>query len=249
MRLLDPIELDQFVFFDIETAPAASALEEVPGTLRDLWLDREARAMARAAGKSGEEVDPRVWFAEHAGLQAEFGRVVCIAVGFFNRSREGLKLRVKTIAYPEEEYILEDFANLLDKSFADPGRFRLCGHNIRGFDLPYLSRRLMIRGKKLPALLDTAGFKPWELPHVDTLDLWRFGEYRHFVSLKLLAGLFGLPSPKDDIAGADVGRVFWEENDLDRICVYCAKDVRTVAELVLVWKGEKKLADDQVVVV
>ena len=249
MRAIESLQLDQFVFFDIETAPLEAGLEELPDALRDNWLEREARSMAREAEKTGSAVDPQSWYFDKAALTAEFGRVVCIAVGFFNRGRDGLKLRIKTIGYPEEQFVLEEFAQLLEKHYGDLQRFRLCGHNIKGFDVPFLCRRMMANRMKLPTILDTAGIKPWDNPHVDTLELWRFGEFRHYVSLKLLAAMFDVPTPKDDISGKDVGRVFWEESDLDRICNYCAKDVVAVARLIQAWKAERMITDDDIMLV
>lgn len=249
MRILQNIRLEDFIFFDIETAPLTENLAELPEELQKLWIEKEGKAMARESEQSGEPVDPQHWYFNKAGLMAEYGRVVCIAVGFFHRGNDGLTFRVKTIGYPDEELVLEDFANLLDARFADLGRFRLCGHNIKNFDVPFLARRMLVNGVKLPAMLDTAGLKPWEMPYMDTMELWRFGDFRHYSSLKLLTAMFGIPTPKDDISGSDVGRVFWQDADLDRICEYCAKDVVAVGRLIQRWKGEKFVDDDQVKIV
>lgn len=239
MRMLDSIALDSLIFFDIETASWSASLTEMPEEMQAVWAQREG-------AKKPEDLDDEAWWSERAGIHAEFGRVVCISLGFFRRSREGLEFRVKSIADPEEALVLEEFGQMLDKHFADLRQYRLCGHNIKGFDIPYLCRRMVIHGMSLPQQLDVAGMKPWEIPHLDTMDLWRFGDNRHYPSLRLMAASLGIPSPKDDIDGSEVGRVFWEENDLDRIATYCAKDVVTTARLVLRMKEKKALPDEQV---
>jgi uncharacterized protein YprB with RNaseH-like and TPR domain len=124
----------------------------------------------------------------------------------------------------------------------------LCGHNAKEFDIPYLSRRMMINGIKLPAMLDLAGKKPWEVPHLDTMELWKFGDYKNFTSLELLATLFGIPTPKDDIEGSDVARVYYIEKDLDRIVTYCQKDVLTVVQLILKYQGKQLIQEEDVTV-
>ena len=125
----------------------------------------------------------------------------------------------------------------------------LSGHNIKEFDVPYVCRRMLVNGIKLPNILNIFGKKPWEVLNIDTMDLWKFGDYKSYTSLKLLAALFGIATPKDDIDGSDVGKVFWIDNDLERIVTYCQKDVLTVAQLLLKFKGLPLLDDDQVTIV
>ncbi|MFT7589394.1 MAG: hypothetical protein ACI959_001612 [Limisphaerales bacterium] len=243
MRVLDQAKIEDLLFFDIETAPVAGSFEELSPELQAIWMAKEDK-------KRPEEVtNPADWFFDRAGISAEFGRVVCIAIGYFNRGQDGLKLRIKTIAEPDEAILLQDFQQLLDRFTASKDNFRLCGHNIKEFDIPWLCRRMLINNVPIPSLLDVSGLKPWEIVHLDTLELWRFGERRNFTSLRLMAEILGVPTPKDDIDGSEVGRVFWEEMDLDRICTYCAKDVKAVADLVLRLKGQKVLEEDQVMLV
>ncbi len=239
MRSLQSINLEDLVFFDIETVPLTEDLNELPEDLQTIWRTRE---LSRAP--EGSDLDE--WYQNRAGLHAEFGQVVCIAMGFFTRTRDGRQFRVKTIAYPEEAMVLEEFAQLLHKHYPSLSRHRLCGHNIKGFDIPFLCRRMLIHGMELPAQLDVVGLKPWEILHLDTQELWQFGDRRGAASLRLLAAIFGIPSPKSDIDGSEVGRVYWQENDLDRIAAYCARDVVSTARVVLKLRDRETLADDSV---
>jgi DNA polymerase elongation subunit (family B) len=122
----------------------------------------------------------------------------------------------------------------------------LCAHNGKEFDFPYLSRRMMVNGISLPAVLDNAGKKPWEVKFVDTLELWKFGDYKHYTSLELLAYLFGIPTPKDDIDGSMVAGIYYQEKDLPRIARYCEKDVLTIIRLLLKFAGQDTIAEEHV---
>ena len=143
---------------------------------------------------------------------------------------------------------MKGFSGLLEKHFNSIRKNLLCGHNIKEFDVPYICRRSLVHGIKLPKIIDIAGKKPWEVPHLDTMQLWKFGDYKNFTSLRLLAAVFGIPTPKDDIDGSEVGKVYWDENDLQRIVKYCQKDVFTVAQLLLKFKNQPLLKREQVVV-
>jgi 3'-5' exonuclease len=240
MRWLKSIPLEDLVFLDIETVPVCAQLSELSEEWQHIWTEREQSRLP-------EGMDAAAWFEERAGLYAEFGQVICISLGFFARGREGLRFRVKSIAYPDESLVLEEFSQVLHKHYPSLERNRLCGHNIKSFDLPYLCRRMLVQGMNLPAQLDLAGLKPWEIPHLDTMELWQFGDRRASVSLRLLAAALGVPSPKEDISGSDVGRVFWQDEDLDRIAAYCARDVVSTARIVLYLRDRQRLPDDAVI--
>jgi uncharacterized protein YprB with RNaseH-like and TPR domain len=122
----------------------------------------------------------------------------------------------------------------------------LCAHNGKEFDYPYLIRRILINGLEVPSILNLSGKKPWEVNHIDTMELWKFGDYKHYTSLELLATVFGISSPKDDINGSDVGRVYWQENDLQRIVKYCQKDVVTIVNLLLRFKGKPMMGEESI---
>lgn len=217
--------LTNILFLDIETVPIHYKYDEQDEVSRELW-DEKVRYQAESSGQNTEQLY------EKAGVFAEFAKVICICAGFIYEENGVRKFRLKTFSGHDEADVLQEFATVLDERF---GKFKLCAHNGKEFDFPFLGRRMLINGVKIPSSLNLAGKKPWEVMHLDTMELWKFGDRKHFTSLKLLAHLFGLPTPKDDISGKDVARVYWEEGDLDRIARYCQKDVITLANLVLRW--------------
>ncbi|MEO6168452.1 MAG: 3'-5' exonuclease [Chitinophagales bacterium] len=229
--MLNHLQFENLICLDIETVPGAPDFNLVPEALKELYLKKSERL------KAADETPEQQYF-NHAGIYAEFGKVICISLGMFQKEKETGEwhFRLKSIYGDDEKKLLQEFAALLQHS-RHPNRFQFCGHNIREFDVPYLCRRMLLRGIPLPAILDISGKKPYEVSMLDTMQLWRFGDYKHFTSLKLLAALFNIASPKDDIEGKDVGRVYWMEKDLIRIVNYCQKDVVTVAQLVLRFKG------------
>lgn len=202
------------LFLDIETVPAWPSLAETPERFRNLW-ERKAASLARHDARSSEELF------ERAGIYSEFGKIICISVGYV---ADGTP-RLKSFAGHDESQILHEFADLLNNY---PRIERLCGHNCREFDLPYICRRMVAHRIPLPRLLDLSGRKPWEVPHIDTMELWKFGDVKSFVSLELLAAVLGIPSSKTDMDGSQVYKVYYELGDLERIVRYCEQDVRTL---------------------
>jgi predicted PolB exonuclease-like 3'-5' exonuclease len=238
--MLNQLDLQKVLFIDIETVSAYPDYNALPETWQNLWADKTKFIRER------EDISPADYYPQRAGIMAEFGKIVCISCGFFARyGTTGREFRLKSFYGEDEFLLLQEFADLLNKHFQGP-EFLLCAHNGKEFDFPYLSRRMLVHGIQLPVTLNTAGKKPWEIQHLDTMELWKFGDYKHFTSLKLLAALFDIPTPKDDIDGSMVGEVFWKENDLDRISTYCQKDTVTVAQLVLRYRGEQILKDHEV---
>ncbi len=251
MSAFDAFDLYNILFLDIETVPAVSDFEAMSEEMQELW-GLKCRTLLKRPGEEIEYEEMADLFAERAGIYAEFGRIVCISVGFMTRNPDDVKpvMRVKSFANTMESALLEDFSELLNKHFNNPERFAVCGHNIKEFDIPYICRRMLVNQLPLPRLLDIAGRKPWETKHLlDTLEMWKFGDIKNYTSLRLLTALFDIPSPKDDIDGSDVARVFWEERDLDRIATYCEKDVLATAQLFLRLKRQPLLLPEQVVVV
>jgi len=235
--MLNYIKLDKVLFLDIETVPMCATYEQLPERYVALW-DKKAGFLKRADEDTPESLFPR------AGIYAEFGKVVCISFGMFQSGT----FRIKSFAGDDEKAVLTDFANLLESKFSD-GNFLLCAHNGKEFDFPYLSRRMLINNVSLPEILDMAGKKPWEVAHLDTMELWKFGDFKNYTSLDTLSAVFNIPTPKDDIDGSQVGKVYWEDKDLDRIMIYCQKDVLTIAQLFLRYQGKPLLEEEQVVVV
>ena len=230
--------LQQIMVLDIETVPQYQSYDEVPEVFKELW--EQKTLFQRRDGETAEEYYPR------AGIWAEFGKIVCISVGIFIKTEGHMGLRVKSFAGDDECKILTDFINLLDKQ---PPSLTLCAHNGKEFDIPYICRRTLVNSLCIPPQLNTSGKKPWEVNHLDTMELWKFGDHKSFTSLNLLAAVFNIPTPKDDIKGSDVHWVYWKERDIERIKTYCQKDVVTTAQLLLRFKGLPTLADQHISIV
>jgi uncharacterized protein YprB with RNaseH-like and TPR domain len=224
--MLDDLRLDYVLFLDIETVPAFPGFEKLPDGTKKLWEKKAELLMRNDPETTADKLYAR------AGIYAEFGKIVCISCGFVN----GKEFRIKSFYGDDEHILLEEFAHMLNKHY-DTDRYLLCAHNGKEFDFPYIARRMLINSIKLPRILDSAGKKPWEVRHLDTMELWKFGDYKHFTSLELLASVFNIPTPKDDIDGSMVGHVYWEEKDLERIVTYCQKDVITIAQLLRRYMG------------
>lgn len=230
--MLENYKLSNILFLDVETAPIVYKYNELNENVRSLW-DCKFRYPTSDSPENQYK---------KAGIYAEFAKVICISVGFFNAK----EFRIKSFYHEDEKQLLKDFAGLLNKHF-NRKEHLLCAHNGKEFDFPFLCRRMLINGIKLPKALNIAGKKPWEIQHLDTMELWKFGDYKSFTSLNLLAHIFNIPTPKDDIDGSDVARVYWEEKDMKRIVTYCQKDVLTVARLLLRFMGEQQIEDKNVV--
>ena len=235
--MLNYISLDKILFLDIETVPMCSTYDELPEKFVPLW-DKKAGYLKREEEDTPSALFPR------AGIYAEFGKVVCISFGMFNDGN----FRIKSFYGDDEKALLTDFANLLESKFSSKD-FLLCAHNGKEFDFPYLSRRMLINAIPLPEILDLAGKKPWEVAHIDTMELWKFGDFKNYTSLEVLSAVFDIPTPKDDIDGSQVGKVYWEDKDLERIVKYCQKDVLAIAQLFLRYQGKELLDEEQVVIV
>jgi len=237
--MLEKVQLEKILFLDIETVPQVYQYKDVEVDAKKLF-----EAKTRSLVKDDKTFDDA--YNERAGILAEFGKIICISVGFVNETRTGRQMRIKSFYHEDEETLLRQFKQLLD----DHGMtkyFALCGHNAKEFDFPYICRRMLIHGMQLPSLLDIAGKKPWEISHFDTMELWKFGDYKAYTSLALLCHVFKIPTPKDDISGADVARVFYEDGDLERIKVYCEKDVIALIQLFLRMKGEQLVDEAEIV--
>ena len=214
------IDFSKILFLDIETVSHEKTFDQLSERMQKLWAHK-----AEQIGKGDEDATPESLY-ERAGIYAEFGKIVCISVGFFN----GERFRLKSFYSHDEKALLADFADMLNKHYDSPYA-QLCAHNGKEFDFPYIARRMMINGIQIPKVLQGAGKKPWETNFIDTMELWKFGDYKNFTSLDLLCAILDIPTPKDDINGSEVGRVYWEENDLERIKTYCQKDVLAIAQL------------------
>ena len=235
--MLENINIEDILFIDIETVPCYESYLEMPEEFRHLW-DNKAKQISKIESETPEGIFQR------AGIYAEFGKIICISVGIVKDN----SARIKSFSGHDESFILMDFAEMLNKNFSSPGK-QLCAHNGKEFDYPYICRRMVINGIKTPTILDLAGKKPWEVQLLDTMELWKFGDYKSYTSLVLLAAVFSIPSPKDDINGSDVARVYYEENNLERIVEYCCKDVVTIIQIFLKFQGKKLISNDNIKVI
>jgi hypothetical protein len=236
--MLDKIQLEKILFLDIETVPQTYAYQDLDEKTRELFN-------AKTRFSQNDEKSFEMLYGERGGILSEFGKIICITVGMVKETSLGRTIRLKSFAHEDEETLLKQFKGLLDEHYNSPYH-SLCGHNSKEFDIPYICRRMLIHGIKLPSILDIAGKKPWEVSHLDTLELWKFGDYKSYTSLALLCHVFNIPTPKDDISGADVARVFYEENDLDRIRVYCEKDVIALIQLFLRMRGDSLVEEGNI---
>jgi len=233
------MKLEQILFLDIETVPLEASFEELSEEAQQLFAEK-----TRYQRK--EETSPEEFYSR-AGIWAEFGKIVCISAGYFVDASDKRSFRL-TSFYGEEPDLLLAFKDLLDQHFSKRYH-KLCAHNGKEFDFPYIARRMLVNDVPLPNALKIAGKKPWEVPHLDTLELWKFGDYKHYTSLKLLTNTLGIPSPKDDMDGSQVADVFYNEKDVERIVNYCERDVVAVAQILLKFEGLPLLKDKEMVYV
>ncbi len=234
--MLENISIGNILFLDIETVPAAPAYELLDNRMQKLW-DKKSERIRQEADDTPDSLFPR------AGIYSEFGRVICISVGTYRNE----EFRIKSFAGEDERQLLTDFSKLLNAHYNKPEHM-LCAHNGKEFDFPFLARRMLIQGIRIPSILDVAGKKPWEVNHLDTMELWKFGDFKNYTSLELLAAVFDIPTPKDDIDGSQVWKVFWVDRDLPRIVTYCCKDVLTVAQIFRKYRGEPLIPEEKVTV-
>jgi hypothetical protein len=234
--------LENLLIIDIETVSEKQDFASLDSHWQELWSEKLGRSLP-------ENVSAEEYYPLRAGVMAEFARIVCISIGYFRKEAGSLQLRVKSIYGEDEKILLKSFTETVDQLELARRNRSFTGHNIKEFDIPFLCRRLIINNLKIPGYLDFQTMKPWETNIIDTFQHWRFGDYKNYTSLKLLAAALNIPSPKDDIDGSMVGEVYWKQKDILRIARYCQKDVVTVANLVLRFKNLPLLTDAEVVFV
>jgi len=237
--MLEQLKIGNILFLDIETVPLYPAYGELPENFRMLW-DKKAAYLKK------EAETPEIIY-HRAGIYAEFGRIICICTGMIGVQDDRRVLRIKSFYAPDEKNLLEAFGDLITR-LCQKREIDLCAHNGKEFDFPFIARRMLVNGIKLPVIFDIAGKRPWEVRHLDTLELWKFGDHKHYTSLDLLASIFKIESPKNDIDGSQVARVYWEDKDLNRIVDYCRRDVIALAQLMLKFKGESLLEPADILV-
>ena len=221
------IQPDRILVLDIETVPQFVSFEELPELWKVLWTDKISKTMP-------ENFSAAEMYEQRAGIQAEFGKIICISTGYFYTDKGGrLCFRVKSYAGNDEQKLLEEFITAVHKFYKTTPDMHFGGHNIKEFDIPYISRRILINGLSLPSFLQLSGKKPWETNLVDTMQLWKFGDYKNYTSLNLLANCLGIQTPKEGIDGSMVKDIYYKQKDLPRIVDYCQKDVVATAQIFL----------------
>ncbi|MEP6595036.1 MAG: ribonuclease H-like domain-containing protein [Ginsengibacter sp.] len=239
---MNNVALENLFLIDIETASKVKNYDLLNDDWKQLWTEKIHKALP-------ENITAEEFYPLRAGIMAEFAKVICISFGYFRSLNDILQLRIKSFYSDEEKDILENFIKTLYHLHAINNNWCFTGHNIKEFDVPFLCRRMIVNNLTIPPFMDFQNMKPWETPVTDTLHLWRFGDYKHYTSLKLLAATLGIASPKDDIDGSMVGHIYWEEKNLERIATYCQKDVVTVANVMLRFKNMPLLSPEQIVYV
>jgi hypothetical protein len=234
--MLYNLNLEKILFLDIETVPMVSEYDLLPEKFKRLW-EYKAERLKRKDDDTADRLFSR------AGIYAEFGKIICISVGFLKNK----KFRIKSFYGDDELEFLKEFAGLLNNYYSHEDNL-LCAHNGKEFDYPYIARRMLINGLPLPDIVNIAGKKPWEVAHLDTMELWKFGDYKNYTSLVLLAAVFGIPTPKDDIDGSMVAEVYYKEKNLERIVHYCQRDTLTVAQLLLSYLGKPLIKEEDIVI-
>ncbi len=238
--MIEKLKPENILFLDIETVPEFEKFTDLSNEMQELYAKKTQ--YQRKEEFSLEE------FYERAGIWAEFGKIICISVGFFSSFKKERRFRIKSFFGNDERKLLLAFKDLLEGHFSSP-KHLLCAHNGKEFDFPYIARRMIINNVKLPEKLNLFGKKPWEIAHIDTLELWKFGDYKHYTSLNLLTNILGIPSPKNDINGSEVAQVYYQEKNIDRIVKYCEKDTLAVVQLLLRFSNLELLKNDEIIVI
>jgi len=233
------IQLHNILFLDIETVPQHDGHESMPDEWKTLWDLKASYLIRNKESETSQSIYSR------AGIYAEFGKVICISCGVMQGTGQEKKLILKSFCGHDEKLLLHLFSEMLNRWCSDGNKF-LCAHNGKEFDFPYLCRRLIVNHLPIPEILKLHGRKPWDVPHLDTLELWKFGDYKSYTSLNLLAYTLGISTSKDDIDGSKVHEVYWKEKNLDRIATYCQKDVVTVAQIYLRMNDESLIKPENV---
>lgn len=235
--MLDNIRIEDVLFLDIETVPVAESIEMLEPRMQTLW-DKKSKQF-RTAEQTANDVY------ERAGIYSEFGKIICISVGYI-KEKDPYALRLKSFYGDDEKIILSEFSTMLSKFSKSNRESLLCAHNGKEFDYPYIARRMIINSMPIPELLNNAGKKPWEVKLLDTMELWKFGDYKNYASLDLLTSVLGIPTPKDDIDGSMVAGIYYKEKDIERIVRYCEKDVLAIVQILLRYMNKPLVTSENI---
>jgi uncharacterized protein YprB with RNaseH-like and TPR domain len=236
------IPLEDLFLLDIETVSSVPDFNLLTDEWKNLWAEKISKSLP-------PDVTAEEYYPKRAAILAEFAKVICISTGYFKKEGNEWQLRIKSFYSENERDVLDGFTKTIQQLQTRNSKWIFCGHNIKEFDFPFLWRRMIVNNFVIPSFIDFQNLKPWETPILDTLHLWRFGDYKHYTSLKLLSSTLGIPSPKDDIDGTKVSEVYWVEKDLNRIVSYCEKDVVTVGNVILRFRNMPLLNNKQIIIV
>jgi len=235
--MLENIKVEDIMFLDIETVPELPVFENLSPAMKSLW-DKKSKQFRAPEQTAGDVY-------ERAGIYSEFGKIICISVGLI-REKNPYSFRLKSFYGKDEKALLIEFSGMLSKFCRTNKEAVLCAHNGREFDFPYIARRMIINNLIIPEILDNAGKKPWEVKLLDTMDLWKFGDYKNYTSLDLLTTVLGIPTPKDDIDGSMVAGIFYDQDNLERIVYYCEKDVLAIARVLLRFMNLPQIPEERI---
>lgn len=233
------MNFNNILFLDIETVSQQENYEGLDAEWKELWDHKSRYLIKNAETETSQSVYPK------AAIYAEFGKIICISCGCIQGGGADKKLVIKSYSGHDEKKLLIDFAQML-QNWGPQSDKQLCAHNGKEFDYPYLCRRMVINGVEIPEALKISGRKPWEVKLMDTMELWKFGDYKSYTSLKLLAKVLGIPSPKDDIDGSMVNEVYYAQQNIERIVDYCQKDVLTLTQVLLRFHCEELIKPQNV---
>jgi len=236
------IRPENLLLIDIETVPQSPVFDHLSPEWKILWEEKVQRTLP-------PDTSPAAFYPQRAGVMAEFAKIICISIGHFKKEGDKYRLRLKSFYGDDEKILLKEFIATTNQLEGNNNSWSFTGHNIKEFDIPFICRRLLVNGLHVPPYLDFQNMKPWETNIIDTFQYWRFGDYKNFTSLKLLAATLGISSPKDDIDGSMVGKVYWEEKNIQRIVTYCQKDVVTTANIILRFMNMPLVADEEITIV
>ena len=235
------LNIENLLIIDIETVSQYACFDELPLNWQQLWSEKISYYLS-------EQETANEYYNKKAAILAEFGKIICISAGYFKKENGQYQLRIKSFSGDNEKMILESFIESLDQWYNIKKNISFCGHNVKEFDLPYICRRLLVNQLNIPNYLNFQSMKPWETNIVDTMQFWKFGDYKNYISLNLLAACLVIDSPKTDMDGSKVGEVYWKEKNIQKIVDYCQKDVITVGQIILKMKGLSILSEDKIVI-
>ncbi len=244
---MEQIKIEDLIVIDIETASAATDYNKLDDNWKKLWEQKVSRILP-------ENTSAAEFYLQRAGVMAEFSKIICISIGYFVREQQ-LKIRIKSFYGDDEKKLLNEFLNTVNKIETFNSKWCFAGHNIKEFDIPFICRRLLVNNIRIPSYLNFQAMKPWETNIVDTFQYWRFGDYKNFTSLNLLAAAMGVPSSKIDIDGSMVGELYHNTDaeqrfkNMQRIVKYCQKDVVTTANIILRFKNISLVHENDVEIV